>query len=139
MTAVGLPTVASVLPDDIGDEDELFIALDLDDDTPGLVRPHTRRDCASGPRPCPWASCSFHALVLRRDVRQMSADEATDLLWRLADSCVLDVADREGATLGTVADVLGVTKERVRQIEVRASAKLSMRLNLAARPGETFR
>lgn len=32
-------------------------------------------------------------------------------------SCVLDVADRGGATLEEVADIIGVSRERIRQIE----------------------
>ncbi len=25
-----------------------------------IVRPKTRGECASGPRPCPWVSCRHH-------------------------------------------------------------------------------
>ncbi len=40
------------------------------------------------------------------------------------DTCVLDVADRGGSTLQEVADILGITRQRVEQIQVDALAKL---------------
>ncbi len=39
-------------------------------------------------------------------------------------SCVLDVADRGGATLEEVADIIGVSRERIRQIEFKIRRKL---------------
>lgn len=62
--------------------------------------PRTRADCINGPRPCPWTTCRHHL---------ESADE----------SCALDVAAREpdGLTLDAIGDILGLTRERVRQIE----------------------
>lgn len=85
------------------------------------MRPVTRGDCADRPRPCPWASCSWHVVTLRRDV---------DDVETLAESCVLDVADREGAALHEVGDVLGVSWQRVRQIEEKAIAQLQQRRRL---------
>jgi len=41
-------------------------------------------------------------------------------LWELAETCSLDVAERGGATLEDVGEVLNVVRERVRQIEMRA-------------------
>jgi hypothetical protein len=40
------------------------------------------------------------------------------------ESCALDMADRGPHTLDEVAAVLGLTRERIRQIEVRAVEKL---------------
>ncbi len=68
-----------------------------------MTPPRTRGDCLAGPRPCPWAPCR-HVLP--------------------GGSCVLDVADRGGATLEEVGLVLHLTRERIRQIEARALAKL---------------
>jgi len=42
----------------------------------------------------------------------------------MPETCALDVADRGGATLGEVGSVLGVTRERVRQLEERALRRL---------------
>jgi DNA-directed RNA polymerase sigma subunit (sigma70/sigma32) len=43
------------------------------------------------------------------------------------ESCSLDVADEGGATLGRVGTVFGLTRERIRQIEVIAIQKIQMR------------
>ena len=46
-------------------------------------------------------------------------------LWEHnGETCALDLADRGGMTLIEVADVLGVTRERVRQIEDSAIEKI---------------
>jgi len=39
-------------------------------------------------------------------------------------SCVLDVADRHGATLEEVGEIMDLTRERIRQIEHNAMRKL---------------
>ncbi len=43
----------------------------------------------------------------------------------LTDTCALDVAGRGDHSLDQVGQLLGVTRERVRQIESRAMAKLA--------------
>lgn len=102
-------------------------------------RPLTRGDCVAGPRPCPWVSCKWHlALDARRYVitinyalegtpdvasREVAAG-AEEIDWdRMLDTCALDVADRDGATLEEVAQRLNITRERVRQIEAVASRR----------------
>lgn len=88
-------------------------------------RPQRRGECAEGPRPCPWASCVHHlavsvkadgALVIER------ADVATP--WWLEDSCSLDLAERHGMTLEEIATAMGLTRERIRQVERKAIWKL---------------
>jgi hypothetical protein len=76
------------------------------------VPPRTRADCLGGPRPCPWRACRFN---LGPDVRGGGEP---------AETCALDVADRGGGTLEEIAVVLGLTRERVRQIERGALEKL---------------
>lgn len=68
-----------------------------------LRLPVTRGECAAVARPCPWVTCQHHLAG--------------------AESCALDVADRGGATLEEVAEALGTTRERVRQIEEKAIRK----------------
>ena len=48
-------------------------------------------------------------------------------------SCALDIADRGGATLEQVGDALGIVRERVRQIETVALAKLNTGVTRGAR------
>jgi len=45
-------------------------------------------------------------------------------------SCALDLAERGGMSLSEVGDVLGVVRERVRQIEEEALTKVRLRSNL---------
>jgi hypothetical protein len=45
-------------------------------------------------------------------------------VWELGESCALDVADRGGTTLEDVGAIMNLTRERIRQVEVKALAKL---------------
>ena len=82
---------------------------------PVLEPPRTRGDCAGGPRPCPWTSCKWHLAPERtRGQRTPSAH-----------TCSLDVADLGGQTLDHVGEHLGLTRERVRQLEVGALARVA--------------
>lgn len=100
-------------------------ALDPVDDS---GRPKTRGDCASGPRPCPWASCRYHLAVEARSKSVVLAHGHDDVT-QLAETCALDVADRGPATLDKVGAALSVTRERVRQIEGLALAQMRQRMN----------
>ena len=44
----------------------------------------------------------------------------------MKDTCSLDVADRGGITLEEVGEILNLTRERIRQVEVRGLVKLKM-------------
>jgi DNA-directed RNA polymerase sigma subunit (sigma70/sigma32) len=48
------------------------------------------------------------------------------VLRGMDETCCLDVADRGGTTLETIAQLIGLTRERIRQVEVRALLKLKM-------------
>lgn len=84
-----------------------------------------RGDCAGGPRPCPWVGCRHH-LFLTVDARTGHVHLAFPGagLGDMVETCSLDVADRGGASLEVVGVALGLTRERVRQIEEGGLARL---------------
>jgi len=88
-------------------------------------KPRTRAECADGPRPCPFVSCKYHLYI---DVSPRTGAiklNFPDLeVWELGESCALDVADRGGTTLEDVGAIMNLTRERIRQVEVKALAKL---------------
>jgi hypothetical protein len=45
-------------------------------------------------------------------------------VWEMTETCALDIADRGGTTLEDVGAIMNLTRERIRQVEVRALAKL---------------
>jgi hypothetical protein len=99
----------------------------------GIERPRTRGDCADGIRPCPFVSCVHHLYLdvsaktgaIKVNFPDLEPDE-------LAESCALDVADRGGGTLEEVGGIMNLTRERVRQVEVRALARLHAVADLSA-------
>lgn len=90
-----------------------------------LVRPRTRGDCATVPRPCPWVACRHHLYldVLASGNIKVHVDGEPDELPSDA-SCALDVAERGGLSLEDVGTVANLSRERVRQVEHDALAKL---------------
>ena len=88
-------------------------------------RPRTRGDCADGPRPCPWVSCKYHLyLDVDPETGSIKINFPDHEPWALAETCVLDVADRGKHKLGDVGVLLNVTRERIRQIETRTFARI---------------
>ena len=90
-------------------------------------RPRTRAECADAPRPCPWVACKHH-LYLDINPRTGSIKiNFPDLEpWELKHTCALDVAERGGITLEEVGEIMNLTRERIRQVEVRGLLKLKM-------------
>lgn len=99
---------------------------------PPEKRPRTRGECVDGPRPCPWVSCRFHILVetiryspfgnkrdQKRFLEKLEELVEEDLLG-MEDTCALDVADEGPQTLEAIGKMMGMTRERVRQIETQA-------------------
>ncbi len=88
-------------------------------------KPRTRADCANAPRPCPYISCKHHLFI---DVSPRTGAiklNFPDLeVWEMNESCALDIADRGGTTLEDVGAIMNLTRERIRQLEVKALAKL---------------
>jgi hypothetical protein len=90
--------------------------------------PVIRGDCIDGPRPCPYSTCRYHLPPTRV---QLNGQEPK-FQPSGADSCALDVADRGPQQLRVIGELMGIVRERVRQIEARALRKL---LSVAAKMG----
>ncbi|HEX3851242.1 MAG TPA: sigma factor-like helix-turn-helix DNA-binding protein [Polyangiaceae bacterium] len=88
-------------------------------------KPKQRAECAEGPRPCPYVSCKHHLFI---DVSPRTGAiklNFPDLeVWEMGESCALDISDRGGTTLEDVGAIMNLTRERIRQVEVKALAKL---------------
>ncbi len=85
-------------------------------------RPRTRGDCADVPRPCPYVACSKNLYL--------DVSETGSIILNFPHlepgemppdrSCSLDLADRGGMTLEDIAVVTNLTRERIRQVELKA-------------------
>lgn len=93
----------------------------------GAERPSCRSECSEAQRPCPWVACKHHLYL---DVNPKTGSikiNFPDLEpWQLSHSCSLDVAKRGGTTLEEVGEIMNLTRERIRQVEVRGLKKLRL-------------
>jgi len=85
-------------------------------------RPRTRADCARVPRPCPYVACK-HNLYL--DVSEtgsiiLNFPHLEPGQMVAGQSCALDLAARGPMTLEDIAVVTNLTRERIRQVELKA-------------------
>jgi hypothetical protein len=104
---------------------ELELGRMLYPDVEDIERPKQRIDCGNGERPCPFVSCKHHLYL---DVSAKTGAiklNFPDLeVWEMNETCALDVADRGGTTLEEVGAIMNLTRERIRQVEVKGLAKL---------------
>ncbi len=90
-------------------------------------RPTEREDCQGGMRPCPFVSCKHHLyLDVNPETGSIKLNFPDLEVWEMEHTCALDVADRGGVTLEEVGEILNLTRERIRQVEVRGLLKLKM-------------
>jgi hypothetical protein len=88
-------------------------------------RPRTRADCVGGPRPCLFVSCRYHLyLDVNPETGSVKLNFPDKEAWELEQTCALDVAERGGVTLEEVGHIMNLTRERIRQVEVRGLQKL---------------
>lgn len=78
--------------------------------------PLLRAECEDGPRPCPHVTCRHHLVTEYGDEADPNGP-----------TCSLDEAERGGMTLEEIGDMLGVTRERIRQIEQLAMRRATSR------------
>jgi hypothetical protein len=105
---------------------ELELGRMLFPEVDDIERPHNREECADAPRPCPYVSCKHH-LYLDVSARTGAIKlNFPDLeVWEMSETCALDIADRGGTTLEEVGAIMNLTRERIRQVEVKGLAKLA--------------
>lgn len=100
-------------------------ALPVNNDLP--TRPLARAECLPGgrnaARPCPYVSCRYHLLLDVRRTGSIKLNFRTSDVTRLSETCALDVAERGAHSLDQLGRLMGVTRERVRQIADYALAR----------------
>ncbi len=112
---------------------ELELGRLLYPDVDGAERPKTRAECIGHDRPCPFVSCKHH-LYLDVSARTGAIKlNFPDLeVWEMNETCALDVSDKGGTTLEEVGAIMNLTRERIRQVEVKGLAKLQALKDMSA-------
>jgi hypothetical protein len=126
------PSVADFVDEADADADPEVDAVDPDErwsraaarrkgDAP-YDRPKTRADCARVPRPCPYVACKYSLYL--------DVSETGSIILNFPhlepgempphQSCALDLAERGAMTLEDIAVVTNLTRERIRQVELKA-------------------
>jgi len=96
-----------------------------------LERPRTRADCGAEARPCPWVACKHHLyLDINPTTGSIKINFPDREPWELEHSCALDIADTGAKTLDEIGEFTNLTRERIRQLEVRGLLKLRTRREL---------
>ena len=92
-----------------------------------IPRPTSREECRGEARPCPWVACKHHLyLDINPETGSIKINFPDLEPWQMSETCALDVADRGGITLEEVGEIMNLTRERIRQVEVRGLLKLKM-------------
>jgi predicted DNA-binding protein (UPF0251 family) len=92
--------------------------------------PATRSEClaerAQWPAdyPCPYVSCRYHLYLDVNENGSIQFNFPYVEVWELEESCALDLAQPGGMTLREVGEVMGVSRERIRQIHEKALKKI---------------
>ena len=96
-----------------------------------IERPRTRAECAQEARPCPWVSCKHHLyLDINPETGSIKINFPDLEPWEMKHTCALDVADNGALTLEEIGIITNLTRERIRQVEVRGLIKLQGRREL---------
>ena len=96
-----------------------------------IERPKTRADCKQEARPCPWVACKHHLyLDINPETGSIKINFPDLEPWEMKHTCALDVADAGALTLEEIGLITNLTRERIRQVEVRGLIKLKIRREL---------
>ncbi len=94
-------------------------------DLTNYQKPKQRAECLKMKRPCLFVSCKYHLyLDVNPDTKSIKFNFPGKEVWELRETCSLDVADKGGVTLEEVGAIMNLTRERIRQVEMRALQKL---------------
>ncbi|HEY4059792.1 MAG TPA: sigma factor-like helix-turn-helix DNA-binding protein [Kofleriaceae bacterium] len=96
-----------------------------------IERPKTRAQCMEEARPCPWVSCKHHLyLDINPETGSIKINFPDLEPWEMQHTCSLDVAENGALTLEEIGIITNLTRERIRQVEVRGLLKLQGRREL---------
>ena len=92
-------------------------------------RPKKRHECPVQ-RPCPFITCRHNLYIDVRDSGNITFNFYEMPIEMMEFSCAIDIANENpsGMPLGKIGDIMNLTRERVRQIEIEASEKLKKKL-----------
>lgn len=88
--------------------------------------PSTRGECVDGARPCPFVSCRHHLYLDVKKSGSIVFNFPNRELEELPQTCSLDAADLGGLSLEEAGSLFNLTKERMRQLEILALARLEV-------------
>lgn len=120
-------------PDDPDDGYVVLAQLDLFDDAgrPNpesfplkIFRPQTRDECANVPRPCLFISCRYNLYLDVSEDGKVRFNFPDREPHEMVASCALDLANDGPRTLDIVGALLGMSKERARQLEATGLEKV---------------
>ena len=93
-----------------------------------IPRPTTRAECREEMRPCPWVACKHHLyLDINPETGSIKLNFPDLEPWEMQHTCALDIAEAGARTLEELGEITNLTRERVRQLEVRGLLKLKNR------------
>jgi hypothetical protein len=92
---------------------------------PESDRPTNRVECPSY-RPCPFVGCRYNMFLDIKETGSITMNYDGMEPWQMQNSCLFDVIEQypEGLPLGMIGQIMNLTRERVRQVEVEALRKL---------------
>jgi hypothetical protein len=89
-------------------------------------RPKSRAECRGSERPCPFVSCKHHLyLDVNPETGSIKLNFPDVEVWEMEETCALDIAERGGVTLEEVGEIMNLTRERIRQLEMSGLTKLA--------------
>lgn len=81
---------------------------------------HAPAEAPNHSRPCGWLSCDQHLyLDVNPETGSIKINFPSLEPWELKHTCTLDLAARGGLTLEEIGEITNLTRERIRQVEIK--------------------